>query len=73
MSDRETISGSLTPEGIARLEQLKADLETLQAAMANPEGMSRFEIEGRVRAFQDKEREVRQFLRELSLLPDGSA
>ncbi len=70
MTDTRTVSASLTPEGIAKLERLKSELEALQAAMSNPEKMNRFEIEGRVRAFQDKETEIKTFLRQLGLLPE---
>ncbi|MBF0370247.1 MAG: hypothetical protein HQL52_12410 [Magnetococcales bacterium] len=62
---------AITPEGIAKLEQLKSELETLTQAMQSMEGKSKYEIEGTVRAFQDKEGEVRQFLQQLGLMPEG--
>ena len=60
---------SLTPEGIQKLEQLKSELESLQQVMQNMEGKSKYELEDRVRAFQDKEAEIKRFLRELGMMP----
>ncbi|MBF0455003.1 MAG: hypothetical protein HQL72_09360 [Magnetococcales bacterium] len=59
----------LTPEGIQKLEALKAELEGMSLAIQNLEGKDQYEIEGRIRAFQDKEAEIKTFLRELGLLP----
>lgn len=60
----------LTPEGIQKLEQLKAELEALSAAMQNMEGKSKYELEDRIRSFQDKESEIKRFLRELGVFPN---
>ena len=57
----------LTAEGIVKLEKLKSELEALSFAMQNMHKKDKYEVEGRVRAFQDKEAEVRQFLRELGI------
>ncbi|MBF0123720.1 MAG: hypothetical protein HQL60_00125 [Magnetococcales bacterium] len=51
------------------MEQLKADLESISAAIADMTGKSPYEIEGRVRSFQDKEQEIKQFLNRFGLLP----
>ncbi len=69
MTDTKTVSSSLTPEGIAKLERLKAELEALQTAMENTKNMNQYEIEGRMRAFQDKENEIKLYLRNLGLMP----
>ncbi len=61
---------SLTPEGIEKLKKLKAELESMTHAIQNMEGKSKYEIEGRIRAFQDKESEIKQFLRYLDLTPE---
>ena len=57
----------LTPENIHKLEKLKKELLFLQASLEKMEGKSSDEIEGRIRQFQDKESEIKQFLRELGL------
>jgi hypothetical protein len=59
---------SLTPEGIQKLEKLKSDLESLNHVMQNMEGKSKYELEDRVRAFQDKEAEIKRFLKELGMI-----
>ncbi|MBF0625543.1 MAG: hypothetical protein HQL82_12140 [Magnetococcales bacterium] len=69
-NDSEHSLRSLTPEGIEKLERLKVELEQLRDAMSHPEGKSRYELDGRIRAYQDKEHEVRRFLRDLGL-PGG--
>ncbi|MBF0448941.1 MAG: hypothetical protein HQL67_12130 [Magnetococcales bacterium] len=58
----------LTPEGINKLERLKGELEKLNQSMQNLEGKSQFEIEDHIRSFQNKESEIKHFLRELGLL-----
>lgn len=67
MNESENIQG-LTPEGICKLEKLKAELETLSQAMQNLEGKNKYEVEGLVRAFHDKEAEIMWFLREIGML-----
>ena len=62
---------SLTPEGIEKLQQLKAELESMTRTMSNMEGKSQYEVEGRIRAFQEKENEIKQFLQQLGMMPDG--
>lgn len=59
---------SLTPEGIAKLQKLKIELESMTESMKTLEGKSKFEIEGRVRAFQEKESEIKLFLKQLGLM-----
>ncbi|MBF0126091.1 MAG: hypothetical protein HQM02_02670 [Magnetococcales bacterium] len=58
---------SLTPENIQKLEQLKRELTTLQVAMQNIQDKSPYEIEGRIRQYQDKEGEIKRFLRSIGL------
>ena len=58
---------ALTPENIQKLEKLKEELLSVQTAIGNMEGKSRYEIEGRIRQLQDKEAEIKQFLRELGV------
>lgn len=58
---------SLTPEGIEKLQKLKTELESLTRAMENLDGMNPYKMEGLVRAYQDKESEVKRFLRDLNL------
>ena len=58
---------SLTPEQIQKLEKLKGELAAIQAVMGNMQGRDKYEIEGRVRQFQDKEAEIKRFLHELGL------
>jgi hypothetical protein len=60
---------SLTPEGIKKLEDLKDELESLSMVMQNMQGKSKYEIEDRIRTFQNKEAEIKTFLRELGMLP----
>ncbi|MBF0357343.1 MAG: hypothetical protein HQL70_01975 [Magnetococcales bacterium] len=60
---------SLTPEGIKKLEKLKSELESLSYAIQNMDGKNSYEVEDRVRLFQDKESEIKSFLRELGMLP----
>ncbi|MBF0137662.1 MAG: hypothetical protein H7833_10045 [Magnetococcus sp. DMHC-1] len=64
----EQVQG-LTPEAIRKLEKMKAELESLNRAMQNLDGKSTFEVEGRIRAFMDKETEIRQFLQKLGMMP----
>jgi DNA-binding PadR family transcriptional regulator len=59
---------SLTPEGIQKLQQLKAELESLSSAIQNMENKSKYEVEDRIRAFQEKEAEIKSFLRELGMI-----
>jgi DNA-binding PadR family transcriptional regulator len=60
---------SLTPEGIQKLERLKAELESLSHAIQNMDEKNSYEVEDRVRMFQEKESEIKKFLRELGLMP----
>ncbi len=57
----------LNSEEIQQLEQLKTELEGMKNALENLNGKSQYEIAGRVREFQDKEHEIRQFLKKLGL------
>ncbi len=59
----------LTPDGIVKLERLKAELESLNQVMQNLDGKSEYEIEDRVRSFHDKEAEIKRFLHELGMIP----
>jgi len=59
----------LSLEDIEKLQKLKAEFESMTNAMQNLEGKSRYEVEGRVRAFQDKENEIKRFLLEQGLMP----
>ncbi|MBF8274908.1 MAG: hypothetical protein HW380_4013 [Magnetococcales bacterium] len=61
MSVSGTIQG-LTPEGIKKLEKLKGELEMLNRAVQNIAGKNPYETEGLIRAFQDKEAEIKRFL-----------
>lgn len=61
---------SLTSEGINKLEKLKTELEAMHKAIQNIDGNTQYEVETRLRAFQAKENEIKQFLRELGMLPD---
>lgn len=58
----------LAKAGIEKLEKLKSELEALQRAVENLAGKSSYEVEGRIRAFQDKEHEIKRYLRELGML-----
>ncbi|MBF0150171.1 MAG: hypothetical protein HQL84_09015 [Magnetococcales bacterium] len=53
----------LTPERTAKLEKLKNELEELNRAVQSIGGGNQFETEGLVRAFHDKEVEIKSFLR----------
>ncbi|MEO5349266.1 MAG: hypothetical protein H7836_06445 [Magnetococcus sp. YQC-3] len=55
---------SIAPEYIEKLKKLKEEFETMTRELKNMEGKSAYEIEGRIRAFQDKESEIKKFLRE---------
>ncbi|MBF0133808.1 MAG: hypothetical protein HQL75_14635 [Magnetococcales bacterium] len=68
MNRSDNIQG-LTPEGINKLEKLKGELEVLSQAMRDLEGKNKYEVEGLVRAFHDKEVEITRFLRETGILP----
>ncbi|MBF0195005.1 MAG: hypothetical protein HQL71_10630 [Magnetococcales bacterium] len=59
---------SLTPEGIQKLQKLKLELETLSSSIQNIENKSKYEVEDRIRAFQDKEAEIKKFLRDLGMI-----
>ncbi|MBF0444052.1 MAG: hypothetical protein HQL68_00565 [Magnetococcales bacterium] len=59
---------SLTPEGIQKLQKLKTELEMLSSAIQNMENKSKYEVEDRIRAFKDKELEIKSFLRGLGML-----
>ncbi|MBF0381496.1 MAG: hypothetical protein HQL69_10785 [Magnetococcales bacterium] len=59
---------SLTPEGIQKLQKLKTELETLSASIQNLDNNNKYEVEDRIRAFQDKEAEIKSFLRNLGLI-----
>ncbi len=56
----------LTPENILKLEKLKKELIAIQSAMGKLDGKSQYEIEGRIREYQDKEAEIKKFLQEIS-------
>ncbi|MEO5376818.1 MAG: hypothetical protein H7832_03410 [Magnetococcus sp. DMHC-6] len=58
---------TLTPEAIEKLQRLKSEFESLTQSIQNMQGKNAFEIEGRIRAFQDKEFEIKKFLREHGL------
>lgn len=64
MSVSGTILG-LTPEGIKKLEKLKGELEGLNRAVQNSTGKNQYETEGLIRAFQDKETEIKRFLQNM--------
>ena len=55
---------SIAPAYIEKLEKLKAELESMTQGLKDMEGKSEYEVEGRIRAFQDKESEIKRFLRE---------
>ncbi|MBF0585284.1 MAG: hypothetical protein HQL80_13775 [Magnetococcales bacterium] len=55
---------TIAPEYIEKLEKLKTELEAVSRELKNIDGKSQYEIEGRMREFQDKESEIKQFLRE---------
>ncbi len=57
----------LTPDDIQKLERLKEELTLLQSTLENTQGKSPYEMEGRIRQFQDKEAEIKRFLRQLGL------
>ncbi|MBF0461930.1 MAG: hypothetical protein HQL87_11080 [Magnetococcales bacterium] len=57
-------SPAITPEYIEQLEKLKAELESITRALENMAGKSAYEVEGRIREFQDKESEIKRFLHE---------
>ncbi|MBF0192882.1 MAG: hypothetical protein HQL99_17350 [Magnetococcales bacterium] len=59
---------NLTPEVVRKLERLKKELTILQAAMQDLNGKSPYEVEGRMRQYQDKEAEIKQLLREIGLV-----
>lgn len=63
---------TLTPEGIEKLQKLKEELESMTKAIQNMEGKTPYEVEGRIRAFQDKEAEIMHFLKKLGLAPKSS-
>ncbi|MBF0271892.1 MAG: hypothetical protein HQL98_07510 [Magnetococcales bacterium] len=58
---------NLTPEVVRKLEKLKKELTILQSAIQDLNGKSPYEIEGRIRQYQDKEAEIKQLLREIGL------
>ena len=57
----------LSAEQIQKLEKLKRELAAIQAVMGDLQGRDPYEIEGRVRQFQDKEAEIKRYLRALGL------
>ncbi|MEO5340015.1 MAG: hypothetical protein H7837_05760 [Magnetococcus sp. MYC-9] len=64
----EHAAPTLTPDAIHKLERLKRELTVLQSAIGDLQGKSTYEVEGRIRQFQDKESEIKQFLSELGML-----
>ncbi|WP_085445392.1 hypothetical protein [Magnetofaba australis] len=64
---RPQVLPGLTAEGIQKLEKLKAEHESLSAALQHADSMPAHELEGRMRQLQDKDAEIRRFLRELGL------
>lgn len=60
-------AAALTQEDIKKLQKLKAELELITNAMHDLEGKNTYEVEGRIRAFQDKESEIKKFLRDHGL------
>ncbi|MEO5364243.1 MAG: hypothetical protein H7838_11560 [Magnetococcus sp. DMHC-8] len=56
-----------SPDQIKRLERLKNELAFLQSALENLQDKSPYEVEGRIRQFQDKEAEIHQFLRDMGM------
>ncbi|MBF0162439.1 MAG: hypothetical protein HQL88_09130 [Magnetococcales bacterium] len=57
----------LSPEQVKKLEKMQKELTALQSAIENLQGKSPYEVEGRIRQFQEKEAEIKQFIRELGL------
>ncbi|MEO5332289.1 MAG: hypothetical protein H7839_09720 [Magnetococcus sp. YQC-5] len=58
---------NLTPETIQKLETLQKELTILQSAMQDLQGKSPYEIEGRIRQYQDKEAEIKRLLRQIGM------
>ncbi len=58
---------ALTPENFQKLEKLKREWESMQSAMEKMEGKNKYEGEGRIRQYQDKEAEIRGLLLELGI------
>lgn len=58
---------NLTPEAIQKLEKLKKELTFLHATIENMAGKSPYEVEGRIRQYQDKEAEIKKFLNEIDI------
>ncbi|MBF0439864.1 MAG: hypothetical protein HQL93_12205 [Magnetococcales bacterium] len=58
---------NLTQEAVRKLEKLKKELTVLQSAMQDLSEKSSYEIEGRIRQYQDKEAEIKRLLREIGV------
>ncbi|MBF0142463.1 MAG: hypothetical protein HQL57_01820 [Magnetococcales bacterium] len=69
MSEQSVNGGrGLSNDEILQLNKLKIELESMVQGLQNVEGKSRDEVEGRIREFQDKEAQIRRFLRERGLV-----